>query len=648
MSQMLKSSGAMAVATMASRILGMAREVVYAWFMGAGMVAGAFVLAFQIPNLFRRLLGEGALTAAFIPIFKEKERTSTPEETWRAANAVISGLIAVASAITLAAILGISVYLASGHLENKVLPPFTTNNVKEVRVLAAKLERQADPLSQFIWGRLSEGTRGLVAASSKPAASLQEGAREEAELKAALVADLNGIIAGGPIYDAGRFAGVTLSPATQSWLAKGPQGEQLTGLNRLLLEDAYSQQLTDSARERVLMLRLLRVMFPYMLLVCLTAVFMGILNARGHFFIPATGALVMNTVMIASVLLLAPRMGKTLHEQIFGLAIGVLVAGVAQALLQLPWLRAEGFRYHWVSPWKDPTVARVVRQMIPGTLGVAAFQINMLVNQTVAFYVDPSIVAWFNNAVRLMELPQGVFGISLATYLLPTLSGLAAEKKQDEFRGTLNQGVDHLVFANLPATVFLCLLAVPIMRLLFEHGRFGPMDSLQAGRALMFLAPGLVAFSLVNIFARAFYALGDTKTPMKISIICLTLNLVLSVALIWPMRQRGMGLANTLSAVCNVGLLFFALRKKMGQLELAALKRHIAQLLLSATAAGLAVWGVSHWWDAAVGHAGFWQRMGDVFAPMATGSAVYLGLTLAFKVPPALEIGHFILQKARR
>jgi len=195
-------------------VLGMVREIVYARFMGDGRVAGAFLLAFTIPNLFRRLLGEGALTAAFIPLFKEKEKTAGEAEMWRAANAVISGLVVAAAVIIGLVLAGVSLALAAGDF---------------------------------------------------------------------------------------------------------------TGETRLMLE-------------------LLRWMFPYMLLVCLAAVFMGMLNARGYFFIPAMGATMLNVVMIASVLWLAPRMGPTLETQIFGLALGVLVAGVAQAAFQLPTLRREGFR----------------------------------------------------------------------------------------------------------------------------------------------------------------------------------------------------------------------------------------------------------------------------------------------------------------
>ena len=195
MSQMLKSSSAMGAATILSRCLGLLREIAYTALLGTGSVAGAFTVAFTIPNLFRRLLGEGALTAAFIPIFKEKERTSGDAEMWRAANAVISGLLVSAAVVIVVVVLGLTAVLG--------------------------------------WGGYAGDTR--------------------------------------------------------------------------------------------LMLELLRIMFPYMLLVCLAATFMGMLNARGHFFIPSLGAAMLNVVMIASVLWLAPRMGETLEKQVFGLAIGVLL-----------------------------------------------------------------------------------------------------------------------------------------------------------------------------------------------------------------------------------------------------------------------------------------------------------------------------------
>ncbi|MSU21092.1 MAG: murein biosynthesis integral membrane protein MurJ [Pedosphaera sp.] len=547
MSQMLKSSGAMGIATLASRVLGMVREILYAHFMGAGPVAAAFTMAFMIPNLFRRLLGEGALTAAFIPIFKEKEVTAGEVEMWRSANAVISGLMIAAAVIIGIVMLGISIILAF-----------------EAPAIAAS----ADSLR----------SSGLILGTVNP-----------------------GVVELG-------------------WL---------------------------SAETR-LMLQLLRVMFPYMLLVCLAAIFMGMLNARGHFFVPAMGTTVLNLILIATVLWLAPRFGKELETQIFGLAIGVLVAGVGQAIYLLPTMRREGFRYQWVSPWHDETVQLVVRKMVPGMMGVAAFQFNVLLTQGIAWTVNPQIVASFGYAVRLMELPQGVFGISLATFLLPTLSGLAAGKKYPEFRATLGQALGYLALGNLAASVLLTVLSEPIVRLLFERGEFDAADTRRSSFALACLAPGLVAFSMVNILARAFYALGDTKTPMKISVVCLGINVILSFWLIGSFAEGGLGIANTLSAACNVWLLFHALRRKLKHLGLSALRQNILSMAGGAIVAGEAAWLLSGAWERSIGHSGFIQKLGAVFIPLGVASLVYGAILLWLKVPQAQDFLGLLRRKGFR
>lgn len=517
---MLKSSSSMAAATMASRFMGMLREMVYARFMGDGWVAAAFQVAFAIPNLFRRLLGEGALTVAFIPIFKEKERLAGEKEMWHSANAVLSGLIIAASLIIVLVLLGITIALG-------------------VHQFTAK---------------------------------------------------------------------------------------------------------TD------LMLRLLRVMFPYMLLVCVAAALMGMLNARGHFFIPAMGATMLNVVMIASVLWVAPHWGSALHERIFALAFGVLVAGIAQAVFQLPTLTREGFRYRWVTPWKDDTVRRVVRQMLPGAIGVAAFQINVAFIQGLGLWLDSPerpLIAPFNYAVRLMELPQGVFGISLATFLLPTLSSFAADKNYTEFRSSLRHGVSYLIFVNLLMAILLVTLAEPIIRLLFERGRFDPGATHRAGYALQCLGPSLVAYSLVNVVARAFYALGDTKTPMKISIACLVLNLVFSAALIGPFRQGGLGLANTITSGVNVALLLHALRRKLGRLEMHSLNQTWLPLAVAAAAAIATSLLLAHAWESRIGYETFWSKFGAVFVPGAAAGFAYWAAAMLGSVPAAREVTQFAIQRFR-
>lgn len=505
---MLKSSGTLAVATLASRVLGLARDTVYSNFMGTTAAASAFLLAFQVPNLFRRLLGEGALSAAFIPIFKRKEVEEGEKEMWRASSAVLSGLFVAASTVSALAMLGISIALAI-HI-------------------------------------------------FRP--------------------------------------------------------------------------------ETFLMLQLLRIMFPYTLLVCLAAALIGMANARNQFFIPALGATMLNVVMILSVFFLAPHMGKTLDKQIFALAIGLLVAGVAQAAFQLPGLYREGFRFHWVSPWRDPTVREVVQKMLPASIGVAAFQINILVTQSFSFWFEKDIVSIFYFATRLMEFPQGMFGISLATYLLPTLSGLASQKNYPEFRSTLKQGIGYLAFVNLLAGAIAFALAVPIVRLIFQHGKFDQEATLRVAGVLMALAPGLFFFSSVNILARAFYALQDIKTPMKISLFSLCINLVFALLLVERFREVGLGVANSLSAICNASLLFFALRKKLSRLEMADLRRHLAVLLGSAIASGVAAWFVFKWFDGHFGHVTFAARLGGVFVPMIIGCGLCFALALALRVPYVKDI----------
>ena len=523
---MLKSSGAMAAATLTSRILGMFREMAYMAFMNVGWVNDAFQYAFTIPNLFRRLLGEGALTAAFIPIFKEKEKIHGEAEMWRAANAVVSGLIVTATAIIAIVMLAISVALSVHQFPDKI----------------------------------------------------------------------------------------------------------------------------------ELMLRLLRVMFPYMLLVCVAAAMMGMLNARGHFFIPAMGAAMLNVVMIASVYWLAPKFGtdlppdQKLPVQIFALAYGVLAAGVAQAGFQMPTLWRDGFRYRWVSPWRNETVRTVVVRMVPGTIGLAAFQINVAIVQLIGLFVATGVVSSFTGAVRLMELPQGMFGISLATYLLPTLSGLAAEKKYPEFRTTLRHGLSTLIFVNLISSVLLVTLAEPIVRLLYEHGKFTHDSTLRVAGALEYLAPGLVMFSTVNILARAFYALGDTRTPMKISIVCLVLNLTIAIILLVPfhLEERGPALANTLTSCVNVGLLLFALRKKLGKLEMADLRRTTAGLVVLALLAGIIALAGWKFWEEKLGHKTIALRIGEVFGPAIVAAVFYWAGAMALRIPAARELFEFVAAKFKR
>lgn len=524
MSDSLKPVGAMAGATLISRVLGMVREICYARFMGDGMVAGAFVLAFMIPNLFRRLLGEGALMSAFIPVFKEQEITRGEKAMWETANALISGLVVVLMVVVGAGLLGVSIALE--------------------------------------WGE---------------------------------------------------------------WGAK-----------------------------TMLILKLLRWMFPYLLLLCLVAMAMGILNARGHFFLPALGAALMNVAMIAAMLVVGPMIhgaskwwsgeDTDLEQTVFVLAIAVLVAGGLQLLYQLPTLWRVGFRPRWVSPWRSDSMSTIFQRLGPGVLGTAAFQINVLVMYGIGFFMGTNVVASYGYAVRLLDLPQGIFAASMATFLLPALSGLAAKKKYGEFRTNIDEAARHLLFVNLPAAVGLFVLAEPIVQLLFEYGAFNAESTTRVVWALKCLAPSLPGYSLVMILARAFHALGEVKTPVKISIACLVLNLVLALGLVFFFepndRQGAFGIANTISITLNAAFLWRALRRReeLVPIALPGLRAQLPKMAGLAVAMGgvaFAIgWGLS---DALSGDA-VPQRLARVFVPMIGAGLFYWGASALAGVDSAKAI----------
>jgi putative peptidoglycan lipid II flippase len=200
----------------------------------------------------------------------------------------------------------------------------------------------------------------------------------------------------------------------------------------------------------------------------------------------------------------------------------------------------------------------------------------------------------------------------------------------------------------LIASALLVVLAEPIIRLLFERGKFGPMATHEAAFALECLAPGLVAFSTINILARAFYALGDTNTPMKISIFCLVLNLILAAALVFPLRQGGLGIANAVTSLFNVSLLLFALRKKMGKLEMESVRQHFLLLFSIAILAGIIAFGGWQFWEKYFGHATLELKIGAVFAPAAIAGMAYWLVALVFKVPAAGEILEFAFARLKR
>jgi putative peptidoglycan lipid II flippase len=332
---------------------------------------------------------------------------------------------------------------------------------------------------------------------------------------------------------------------------------------------------------------LTRVMLPFLPAVALAAAAMGLLNARGRFGVPALAPALLNVGMIAGGLLLLPLCDAWGQPRILAMAIGLVIGGAAQFLVQLPALSAEGFRFRLEWPRAHPGVARMAALMGPATIGLAATQINMLVTTVIASLLPQGSVSWLWYAFRLMQLPIGVFGVALATVSLPGLSQAAVERDMPALKATLSSAL-RLVFAlTVPAALWLAVMAGPLVAMLYEHGRFGPADTTQTAGALLMYCIGLPAFAATGVLTRAFYALGETGTPVRASFVAVGVNLALNLLWVGPLRflgldHLGLALASSVTSITNLVQLAWALRRRIGPLEGGRILDTAARVMLAA------------------------------------------------------------------
>jgi putative peptidoglycan lipid II flippase len=451
--------GSIGLATLTSRVLGYARDMVVAHAFGAGPLTDAFFVAFRIPNLLRRLLAEGALSTAVIPVFTESLTREGPEAFGRLVRAVTGAAVVVLCAVS-----------ALGTL-----------------------------------------TAPLVVALMAP----------------------------GWRTDPGLFD---------------------------------------------LAVSLTRLMFPYLVLVGLAALAMGALNAHHRFFTAAVGPAVMNLAMIVAVLGLGPR----LPVPIMALAIGVLVGGLGQLVVQLPELSRLGVPLAPAWDWRHPAVARIARRLWPAVFALAAVQITVVVNTLLASLLPAGTVSYLYYADRVMEFPLGVFGIALATATLPSMSAQAARRDLPALRATLEFALRLSAFVAVPAMVGLVMVGGPIVQVLFQRGEFSASDASLTTQALAAYAVGLPAFSATRIAAQTFYALGDTRTPVLVGFAAVAVNVVLALLLMWPLRHTGLALASSLSSCVNVIGLCWLLHRRVGGPRASALIGSLGRTL--AASAVLALW----------------------------------------------------------
>lgn len=501
---------------MFSRVLGLARDVVIANFIGAGVAADAFFVAFKIPNFMRRLFAEGAFSQAFVPVLSEYR---------------------------------------------------SRRSIEEVRIL---LDRVAGVLG----GSLLLFTTLVVAASPMVAALFAPG-----------------------------------------WYMDEPEKFQLTS-------------------------EMIRITFPYLLLISLTGFSGAVLNSYGRFAVPAFTPVLLNISLISAAFFAAPWF----EEPAFALAWGVLIAGFIQFTFQLPFLHALKLtpRPYW--DLQHEGVRRVLKLMGPAIFGVSVSQINLLLDTVLASFLPTGSVSWLYYSDRLVELPLGVFAIAISTVILPSLSRNQAMNNQQQFSATLDWSIRMILLIAVPAAVALALLAEPILMTLFQYGKMSTNDVSMAVLSLRAYSLGLIAFMLIKVLAPGYFSRQDTKTPVAIGIKAMAANMILNIAFVvplhtyWQLGHVGLALATSLAACLNAGLLYHGLRKAGVYTPGRAFFASLLRIVLAALMMALVVWWFTpdqQQWAQWL----WWQRLVNILPLCLGGLAVYFcGLALMGARP-----GHFKL-----
>ena len=322
---------------------------------------------------------------------------------------------------------------------------------------------------------------------------------------------------------------------------------------------------------------LTRIMFPYIFLVSLLALFMGILNSLKHFSAPAIAPIFLNLSMIAVLIFIVPSM-KT---PTIGLALGVIVGGVIQMALQIPFLMNRGLALAPKWNIRHPALKKIGMLMLPTIFGSAIYQINQLIGTLLASLLKEGSVSYLYYADRLVQFPLGVFAIAISTAVLPSLSREAAEGDIYKLKQTLSHALRLTMFITIPAMAGLIVLGQPIITLLFQRGAFTAFTTTMTAQALLYYSIGLWAFAGLRVFVSAFYSLQDTKTPVKVAVVAMIANIVFSLALMGPLKHGGLALALSLASTLQLFMLIYLLQKRLGGIDGRVVIRSMARSFIS-------------------------------------------------------------------
>jgi putative peptidoglycan lipid II flippase len=372
--------------------------------------------------------------------------------------------------------------------------------------------------------------------------------------------------------------------------------------------------------------QLTAVLFPFLLFVSLAAWAMSYLNTEKSFFVPSVAPAIFNLFSILVPLLTYGWYVARGKEPIFGMAVGVLVGGLMQFLVQVPLLRRKGFRWHPILSFRDPAFRRIMALFVPVAIGLAGTRVNVLVNTILVTPLAEGSVSWLNYAFRIMHLPLGLFGIAVGTVALPSLSKLVIEEDTAAIRGTLVDSLKMVLFLTVPTSALIAGLAVPVTRAIYERGHFTAADTLATAAALILYVLGIPFMSALRNVAAVFYAYKDAKTPMVASFCSIGLNIVLNLSLMWVIGYLIFPLSTSLAAVVNVGILYALLPRKVGAIKIGPLAAYAGKLAVASAAGGGAAWLV---YDAVAGAIGvsFPATAAGLAAAGLIGLAVFLGVS---------------------
>jgi len=379
---------------------------------------------------------------------------------------------------------------------------------------------------------------------------------------------------------------------------------------------------------------LTRIMFPYIGFVAVAALFMGILNSYEHFLVPALAPAMLNISIIIFALTLSYKYG------IYSIAWGVILGGIGQALLQIPTLVRKKIKYSFVVDFNDQGTKKLLKLLVPAMIGLAITQINVIVDKTIAStLIDGSISAlYYSN--RLVQFPLGAFGIAISIAIFPTLSKNIAKNDISEFKKSLLFGLRMLLFTTIPSAVGLIVLKDPIIRLIYEHGTFNKFATNMTASALLYYSIGLFAYACVRLITMSYFALNDTKTPVKIGAYILLLNVALDLILVRYLAHSGLALATSVAAILNMIVLLKILQDKIGDIELKSHALFLVKIVISSIFLGITCVVISNYLGGILDLNDKYNQIIQVTASVFSGSLVYFIISYILGVKEVRNIKH--------